>query len=395
MSEATLQFHRLTFVPEPDGILVGRPDIESYAVLPADGAELLRRMADGMPAEQAATWYQDTFGERLDIDDFIESLHDLGFVRAAGEERAAPLSVRYQALGKAVFSPLAWICYTGLIIGCAVAMAYDPQLRPAPHNVFFSSSLIAIQVLLTLAQLPALLWHEGFHVLAGQRLGLPSRLRLSRRMYFPVIETELNGLLSVRRNKRYLPFLAGMLSDVLLFSGLTLAAAFDARDGLSWVGGLALAVAYATVLRLAWQFFVFLRTDLYYVFTTALGCTDLHAATSAYLRERFSRLPGVRPSTADETEWSPRDRAMAPWFGLVTVLGVAFLLAWAVFAIVPVMVGFFTRLVEGLASGDVAATGFWDSAVTLAILVTEFFVLPILAGRSERRTQPDKKGMRV
>lgn len=395
MSEATLQFHRLTFVPEPDGILVGRPDIESYAVLPADGAELLRRMAEGMPAAQAATWYQATFGERLDMDDFVETLHELGFIRAAGEERGSPLSVRYQALGRAVFSPPAWICYAGIVLACAVAMINDSRLHPAPHNVFFSSSLIVVQVLLTLSQLPALLWHEWFHVLAGQRLGLPSRLRLSRRLYFPVIETELNGLLSVHRSKRYLPFLAGMLADVLLFSGLTLAAALDARDGLSWIGGLALAVAYATLLRLAWQFFVFLRTDLYYVFTTALGCTDLHEATSAYLRERFGWLPGVRPSTADETEWSPRDRAMAPWFGLVTVLGVAFLLAVAVLAIVPVTVEFCTRLVEGLASGGVAATGFWDSAVTLAILIIEFFVLPILAGRSERRNQSGKKGMRV
>lgn len=393
MAELALQFHRLTFVDELDGVLVGCPSIESYAVLPADGAELLRRLVDGMPTTQAASWYQTTFGERLDMDDFVATLHDLGFVRDEGEEPAPPQQVRYQALGRAVFSPPAWICYAGLVVAAVVVMAANPHVRPAPHNIFFITSLLGLQVLLTLAQGPAMLWHEWFHVLAGQRLGLPSRLRLSRRMYFAVIETQLNGLLGVRRSKRYLPFLAGMLADLLLFSALTLAAAADAADGrLSWVGGFGLAVGYATLLRMAWQLLVFLRTDLYYVFTTALGCTDLHAATSAYLRERFGRLPGVRPAKRDASEWSARDTAMAPWFALVTVLGVAFLVAVAAFAIVPVLVEFVARLIEGLATGNVAGTGFWDSAVTLTIIVVEFFVLPILAGRSERKSQ---KGIQI
>jgi len=132
------------------------------------------------------------------------------------------------------------------------------------ENVFFSPSFVVVQVVLALAQLPAVLWHEWFHVLAARRLGLPSRLGIGRRLYFVVFETELNGLLGVPRRHRYLPLLAGMLADVLIFSGLTLAAAVDLNDGLSWVGRLCLALAYTVLLRLAWQFYVFLRTDLYY-----------------------------------------------------------------------------------------------------------------------------------
>src|SRR5918998_1022845 len=127
------------------------------------------------------------------------------------------------------------------------------------------------------------------------------------------LETEVNGLLGVPRGHRYLPFLAGMLADVLLLSGLTVAAAVDLPDGLSWLGRLCLAVAYTVLLRLAWQFYLFLRTDLYFVYTTALGCTNLHEVTSAYLRDRFDWLPGVRPSRVDEASWSPRDKQVAPW----------------------------------------------------------------------------------
>ena len=83
------------------------------------------------------------------------------------------------------------------------------------------------------------------------------------------------------RRKRYLPMLAGMLTDVLAIAGLTLAAAalHPAAAGGTGAGtGAAafgyrflLSMAFAVVLRFAWQFLFFLRTDLYYLTTTAAG----------------------------------------------------------------------------------------------------------------------------
>ncbi len=387
MSAIRLEFHPLTFVEERDGIMVGRFDTESYAVLPADGAALLHRLHDGMPLSDAVDWYRATFGEPIDMADFVASLHDLGFVKADGEESIESPRVRFQALGRAAFSPVAWLCYAGLACSCLLAMAAHPQLRPQAQNVFFSSSLIVVQVLLVLVQLPAVFWHEWFHVLAARRLGLPSRLGVSRRLYFVVFETQINGLLGVPRKQRYLPFLAGMLADVLLFCGLTLGAAVDLDGGLSWVGRFALAIAYTVLLRLAWQFYVFLRTDLYYVFTTALGCTNLHEATSSYLRDRFGWLPGVKRPTGDAVTWSPRDRQVAPWFALLTVGGVGFLLSTVLFGIIPVVTEFAVRLGSALAHGAAEGARFWDSAMFLLIVVVQLVVLPLLAGRS-RKSRP-------
>jgi hypothetical protein len=381
MSATRLELHPLTFVEERDGIMVGRSDTVSYALLPADGVALLRQLAGGMPVPDAADWYRTTFGEPVDMADFVATLYELKFVKADGEELAESPKVRFQALGRAAFSPMAWVCYLGTVVSCLLVMTAYPQLRPHPESIFFSPSFVVIQVVLALLQLPAILWHEWFHVLAARRLGLPSRLSVSRRLYFFVFETEVNGLLGVPRGHRYLPFLAGMLADVLLLSGLTVAAAVDLTDGLSWLGRLCLAVAYTVLLRLAWQFYVFLRTDLYYVCTTALGCTNLHEVTSAYLRDRFDWLPGVRPSRVDEASWSPRDKQVAPWFALLTVAGVGFLLATALFMITPVLLEFAIRLGSTLALGTTAGVPFWDSAVSLLIVALELVVLPLLAGR--------------
>jgi hypothetical protein len=380
-AEVHLELHPLTYVEEPDGVTVGRADIDSYAVLPGEGAALLKRLGDGMSVQDAADWYAATFGEPVDMADFVTTLRELGFVKVNGEDQVVPTTVRSRTLGRLAFSPVAWVCYGTIVAACLLVMALHPQLRPQAQHMFFVPSLILVQLLLAVVQFPALLWHEWFHVLAGRRLGLSARLTVGRRMYFFVFLTELNGLLGVPRKQRYLPFLSGMLADVLLFSTLTLVAAVD-RTG--WVAPFALAVSYTVLLRLAWQFCVFLRTDLYYVLATMLGCTNLHEVTSAYLRDRFGWLPGVGRSTVDRSEWTPRDLRAAPWFAGLTVVGVAFLLATAVLFVTPVVVEFATRLWSALTQGSAGGALFWDSAVSMVLISLELVVLPFIAGRHEK-----------
>jgi hypothetical protein len=402
--ETRLEFNPLTFIPERDGILVGSPLTKSYAIMPADGAELLRRLTAGTSVDEAARWYGTTFGESVDMTDFLATLHDLGFIKAAGETPAEPRRIPFKRLGRAAFSPLAWVCYGGVFAGCAIAMTRNPQLRPHPASVFFTQSLIVVQLVLFVAQMPALLWHEWFHVLAGRRLGLPTRLGVSRRLIFFVFETRLDGLLSVPRRRRYLPFLAGMLADAIAFSALTLAA-LGLHGGLAWAGRLALAIAFTTLLRLAWQLFLFLRTDPYYALTTALGCTNLAEASSAYLRDRIRRIrpprnPSRNPSRnptwnpsrntgAESESWTPRDAAVAPWFALLTVVEAGILLWLVTFAVVPVLTQFTVRLLAGLTHGTVDGPRFWDSTVSLLVVILQIVVLPLLAARYARR-RPDQ-----
>lgn len=375
-----LAFHTLTYVEEPDGIMVGRPDIESYAVLPEDGAALLRRLADGVPVDEAAAWYEHVYGESVDMEEFLDTLRELGFVMAAGERPAVAAPVRLRWLGRAAFSPPAWIGYTALAAACAVAMVRNEHLRPHVNNVFFTSSLILVQVLLAVVQMAGTLWHEAFHALAARRRGLPSPLGLSRRLYFLVFETRMNGLLSLPRRQRYLPFLAGILADVLLFSGLTLTAA--GLGAASHGGRLALAAAYVTLPRIGWQLYLFLRTDLYYVAATALGCTSLHDAAMSYLRRRFPKLPGVRSVVlSDEDEWSALDRKYAPWYAALAVSGVVFVLIAGAAIVIPALYGFFDRLAVGLAHGDLNTARFWDSTAALLLVLIQFVVLPLTAGR--------------
>jgi hypothetical protein len=379
MTRTHLAFHRLTVVDEGDEVVIGRPDTDSYAVFPRTAAEMLVKLMAGTSTAEAADWYEASEGEPVDMDDFLDTLAELGFLRDDTEEpgtATAPVSLAW--LGRAAFSPVALTCYAALVVCCAWVLVTVPQVRPRPANLFFTNSLLVIEVTLLVGGTIGMGIHEGFHVLAGRRLGMPSRLSVGARLYFVVFETTLQGLLGVPRRQRYLPFLAGMLADAVLFCALTMIAALtgDPAGALPWPGRLARALAFLTMLRFAWQFYFFLRTDLYYVVTTALGCQDLHGATRAHLHNLLRRLIFRRWSEVDEAAWTERDRRFVPFYTPLMLGGVVVLLGMAAVALLPAALQALGMLVDGLLSGGVGPR-VWDA---VGFLVFGFAPITVALG---------------
>lgn len=388
---ATVRLHRLTMVAEDDGVMVGRPDIGSYALFPPEGAEALRQLDADVPLSEVAAWYEQTYGTPLDVDDFLEALEDLQFVRADGESESPPLTVRWRRLGRWTFSWPACACYVALIVAATVAMVAEPWLRPSYGNLFFTHSLVIIAVTLTFVQIPCILVHEGFHALSGRRLGLPSTLRFGRRLYFLVAETRLDSLLSVPRRKRYLPFLAGMLADAVLISAFTLLAVGLRELGTpGWCPALCLALAFSCLLRLAWQFMFYLETDLYYVAATALRCADLQNATRFYVRTQFRRLLRRKPPQTD-VEWSDRDRAMARWYAPAFVAGYAFSLGTLAWAGIPTTVRFWSTVIDRIRDPHAPAEAIIDALIFAVLTLGQFGLLGYVAIRDRRRARNNSR----
>lgn len=389
-TEQPLAFHPLTFVAEGDDVLVGRPDADdSYAVLPRDGAEVLKRMAAGASPAAAAAWYERAYAQRLDIDDFLSSVAELGFLRAAGEDverDAAP--VRLRRLARAAFSAPAFALYAAVFGAWIVTVARHPDLAPHARQVFFTDSAVLVQLLIVFGQVPWLFLHESAHVLAARRLGLSSELGFGTRLYFVVFETRIPSLLSVPRRQRYLVFVAGMLLDVLVISALGLAG-FALRDaGGAWhaVGVLTLAMAFPICTRFAYQFLLFLQTDVYYVASTALGCFDLHAATRALVGNGIWRVLGTTRRVRSMEDWTARDLRVARWYAPLFAVGVGVMLAVWALALIPVMTGLVRLAVRALTAG-VADPRFWDAALFIAMNVGQiaFFAYLSLRNRAQMR----------
>ncbi|WP_220040661.1 hypothetical protein [Streptomyces tateyamensis] len=379
--------HPLVFLPDGEDVVVGRADIDEYVVLPADGAALVRHLADGLTPRQAADRYAEEFGETVDIADFLSTLAELGFLAAPGESTpppAAPAPVRWQWLGRAVFSLPAWLCYAAVLAACVIEMVRVPELAPRNHHLFFTGYFTVIELTLFLGQFPLLLIHEGFHTLAGRRLGLRSRLGIGHRMMYLVLETSMDGLVAVPRRKRYLPILAGMVADVLVIAVLTLAADATRSPGGAFplVGRLCLALAYATLLRLVWQFFLHLRTDLYVLATTLLGCVDLHTAARGTLRNatrRWTRRPAEDPEL-----WHPTDRKVARWYAWLMAGGYTLTAVSFVLVVLPVGLTFVLGVLRRY-NGHGSAAGLIDSTVLVVLNAAQLIAVGWLAHRNRRR----------
>lgn len=386
MADGGLALHELSFVSEGDDVVVGRLDTGSYAVFPPDGASLLKQLADGMPLSAAEAWYESQFDEPVDLDDFVATLHELGFIRDnAQQPETPPPPVRLRGLGRAAFSPLAWALYLA-VVGCWLwVVAAHTDIAPHPGQIFFVHSLLVVQLVITFGQVPLLLLHEGFHILAGRRLGLPTTLRLSNRLTYIVAETQINGLLSVDRAKRYLPFLAGIVCDGVVLGSLGLVAdATRHSDGsFSLIARVCLALAFTVGVRFLWQFQLYLRTDLYYVAATAWNCYDLHDAGMTLLKNRLWRLLDRPDRIVDEEKWTPRDRRVGKYYGPFIVLGYATLAGITAFVSIPVTVQYAAIAWRAMSSGHVDAA-FWDAALSLCMNVAQVAALIVLSRRKRR-----------
>jgi hypothetical protein len=384
----------LTFVEEGDQVIIGRPDIDSFGVFPADAAAVVHRLRGGGDPAAVAAWYEATYGEIADIDDFIETLRDLGFIRPDGDvpaEIPPPPAVRWSRAGVVMLSAPALTLYalaTGFALYLMIAI---PALRSGPSKVFFSKSLLLILGVAAVVQFVGVAWHEGFHVLAGRRLGLASKLSVGRRLHFVVFQTTLVGLMGVPSRKRILPFCAGLIADALFVCVLTgLAEVSRLYEGPAWIVRVAVAMVYMTLLRMLWQAMIFMETDLYHVFASALRCPDLHRMTRIYLRDRLARLRG-RAAAAGQQGWSARDLRIVRRYAPFVVAGSTVMIGLVVAGTLPVLAGLALRVYQGITTGRLASAWFWDALLTAMAVLSQFVVVAALAIRDKRRQpKPDR-----
>jgi hypothetical protein len=381
-----VRLQTLTYVDEGDEVMVGRPDTGSYGVFPPAGADLLRSLEAGGTLESGAQRWHEQTGELLDTNDFLAILDELGFLVPDDQVRSDLSQVRWQRLARVLFSPPAWVFYAVVVAGGLATMVVDPSLRPSYRDIFFTSQIALIPLVLALFQMPLMILHEAYHALTARRLGLPSRLGISRRFYYLVAETRLNSLYSVPRSKRYLVFMAGILVDAVGVGAFTMLSAAAHHWGApAWLSGLLLALAFSGVLRILWECLFYLETDFYFVLNTASGCTDLHAAARHRLRTWLKAVLR-RPAEQTGEEWSDRDLAAARWYAPLMVVGYGVSAGTLIWVGVPAAWRFWNIVIHRLDGSQPLTVGSAiDTILFILIAGTQLGLLAYVTIRDLRR----------
>ena len=393
---SVLRLRPLSVTEQRDGFVVGLAGTGPFVSLPAVGRRAIDRLAAGRSVEEtAADLAPDDGGERVDVLAFARTLGRLGFVAAVDDRpwdaAPAPRTVLPRAASgrlRRLFTRPAAFAAAASAVAAAVLLVLDPAIRPSALDVFFLDSPVRSLAVLTSVTYVLAALHELAHVGAAAALGVPARLRITRRLYFLTFETNLTGLWALPPRKRIGPLLAGMGFDAVVLAVLLVLRTVEVGPQ-RFLAALVLVELAAIVT----QFFVFLRTDVYAVMTALLGCTNLALTTRLLLRRSVRRLDDAQQ--AQLAAASRRDRDVARWYRWVHVGGMAFA-AWffAVFFL-PATWALLDWLWAALGA-SAGSAAFWEALVFgLLILSPRLLTLGIAVRDGWTRVRSRRSGSAV
>ena len=297
-----------------DAYIVGSADLGDFYQFPREAVAILTMLQSGETPEAIKSNMADSEPVPVDVDDFITQLLQMGFLTRGDmprfDPRAPDISNRPSGrvfaadprMAKAVFSLPALICFLAIVVYAAISAIMDPALRLDFGALYIETNrtlLLIVVLALSLLQTAA---HELGHMLAAAREGITCRYGIGTRLWTVVAESDLTGILALPRAKRYLPMLAGLLVDILCLSLFTLLLGLLLRMGASeFMLQVVRVMMLETAISMAWQFNIFVKTDIYFVLCNYFSYPDLDRDARAYLRHlvhhaSFGRFGAVAPS---------------------------------------------------------------------------------------------------
>ncbi|MFC5834586.1 hypothetical protein [Nonomuraea insulae] len=394
--DSVVALHALHFGPEENGEWeVGRPDTGQFVRLPVEGVALLEWLGDGLPVAEVRERFAGRFGTEPDLDEFLEGIGECGFVASMdGEAFGDPLgpaetrrgmtllgNVRQERVAWLVTAPMR-VLYVAVWLAVPALLLLQPGLLPGPSDALPFDGALTSAVTLGVVGWGLVLLHEGAHAIIARALGCTGSLSLSRRLYFLVAQTDVSGVRSAPRHRRYAVFLAGMTWDLALMLGCLAAQ----LAGVSGSGErLARAVAYALALSVIFQFQVFMRTDMYYVLVNWLRLGNLMEDTRHWLANVVRQATG-RPPRHDLSLVPARELRIVRWYAPYYLLGSAVAFVALGLLTVPALGQMAGSAMRGIGGGP-GSSSFWDGLGFLLLVVFQFAALAwvLVVERRERR----------
>ena len=316
--------------------IVGRVETGAFIAVPPVAGEVIRLLEAGMTVDEAHDHIQAQCGRDVDVAGFVAGLIPLGFVSTVDsvDVPAAPPPVPTLPWLRAAHVRwlLTWPVSAAVALAtlaAIVVIALRPRLFPGYHDLLWTPRTSVV-----LAGNAAFSWsiialHELAHLATARAAGVPGRMSFGTRLQFLVAQTDVSGIWAAGRRRRLTVYLSGIAVNLVLAAAAVLVrASATAGSALDRIGA---DVAMLSLLMIAPQFLLFMRTDLYFVLQDVTGCRNLYADGSAYVRWWARRRSRPDPSTA----LSPRERRAVRTYAWHLLVGTTACVAVAVTVSLP------------------------------------------------------------
>lgn len=270
----------------PTHCLLGSPSQQKYFRAPMVAGEICQRLLSGEPLDLVAEHYQNR-PEPINVRQFVAQLQTMGLWGDRSSERpeSHSISPRWSAIGRILFSPIAMALY-GMGLGGSIWFLASGALPGVFGSSLLTGSYLSMAAtVLLFADIILTTLHEAGHMLAARAYGVPTQLQWGRRLFFPVLQTQMTGLYGIPRPRRWIPILAGMAVDSMILIVVTL---LLWKGPASWHAVLAW-IAVRQILALLWEQMAFLKTDMYYLLTMMTGLYNLDSYARQWFKQKLFR----------------------------------------------------------------------------------------------------------
>lgn len=391
LRDTVVTVHSFTRQHDGEDVIIGKPETGIFLAVPVEAVELLDYLAQGNSIGDAQQHYYDKYGEVPDLDEFLELLETKGIISNGNRTSAAlnaharpAVSLRYhfanfpQRTAQFLFGKGALTLYGLLTVAAILLLALNPALASRPADLYFPDHRTLSWTIIAVASYTALFLHELGHLIAARAKGINSRIGIGHRLWYLVAETDLTGLWSVPKNDRYMPMLAGIVVDAVSGSLLVFLLWTAAQNWLFlpvFMARLVRAMVFTYALRILWQCFFFIRTDLYFVVANFCNCRNLLKDTEGFLRNKAAGvLPFIR--RVDQSSIPARELRVIRIYAFFWVAGRIAALSILFTITLPVA----WLYIQSVGQAFKAGYSFNRSNFVDAVLLAAYFLLPLAIG---------------
>ncbi len=414
----TAELFPLVMTKRDDGYIVGREEIGSYAQFPEIGVETIRLLQYTPSISKVQNQLKNKYHEEFNVQEFVRKLAKGGLVKSINEqiiETPQEEKVRSifnnvsQKRVKWLFSKPATVFFLAIIfIGLWVVLV-NPSYYPSYNDFIISERYTIIGLTSLIVSFILMSKHELAHLFAARAYGAKSRIRLSNRLVYVVMETDLSNLWLIPKKKRMVAYLAGMMTDLLLISilvillylhdgggyeyitestGISIFLGFDAFIGSMYFYKIAKLIIFLSFIMIAFQFMFYMKTDVYYIVAHSLDCKNLYNDAKTLIKNTARKLIG-KPITPLEKGIPEKEMKVIRGYAVLHFVGVALVILLMIYIMLPLLwilyIGALNNLYLGLESGKIATWTFLDAFTFLSVHMIFFILLGYLAIKKRKR----------
>lgn len=272
-----------------DTFVVGDDRNGTFIELPPEAIRIIDLCDGTRTIKEIQKILEMEMGEEYDVIEFVSDLYELNLVYKINSHIILKRNeTSHLGLTKFIahlfFDKKMHIIY-GIIIFlniCMMCFIKDnlPNYKSAEvidgHSGLSLIYFVIIGIIITI-------FHEIGHYLSAVELQIPTKIKLSLRLFYLVVETDINSIWGIERNKRYICYLAGFYTEnlILFFTFLIKNLGLIGNHGERICDAIILTI----FLNFIWQLMIFLRTDFYFVILNYLNVPALHFSAMQLLRD--------------------------------------------------------------------------------------------------------------